>query len=73
MSLAPKTFEVLLYLVKHSGSLVRREELMEAVWPDSFVEETNLNVNISLLRKTVGILTGRAAVDRNRSAKRISV
>jgi DNA-binding winged helix-turn-helix (wHTH) protein/TolB-like protein/Tfp pilus assembly protein PilF len=56
ISLAPKTFEVLLYLVKHSGSLVRREELMEAVWPDSFVEETNLNVNISLLRKTLGSL-----------------
>ena len=56
IALAPKTFEVLLYLVKHSGSLVRREELMEAVWPDSFVEETNLNVNISLLRKTLGSL-----------------
>ncbi len=56
ISLAPKTFEVLVYLVKHSGSLVRREELMEAVWPDSFVEETNLNVNISLLRKTLGSL-----------------
>ncbi|MFZ0706475.1 MAG: winged helix-turn-helix domain-containing protein [Candidatus Korobacteraceae bacterium] len=54
--LAPKAFDILVYLVSHSGSLVRREELMQAVWPDSFVEETNLNVNISLLRKTLGSL-----------------
>jgi DNA-binding winged helix-turn-helix (wHTH) protein/TolB-like protein/Tfp pilus assembly protein PilF len=54
--LAPKAFEILVYLVRHSGSLVHREELMQAVWPDSFVEETNLNVNISLLRKTLGTL-----------------
>lgn len=54
--LAPKAFEILVYLVSHSGSLVRREELMQAVWPDSFVEETNLNVNISLLRKALGTL-----------------
>ncbi len=54
--LAPKAFDILVYLVSHSGLLVRREELMQAVWPDSFVEETNLNVNISLLRKTLGSL-----------------
>ena len=54
--LAPKAFDILVYLVSHSGSLMRREELMQAVWPDSFVEETNLNVNISLLRKALGTL-----------------
>ncbi len=54
--LAPKAFDILVYLVTHAGSLVKREELMQAVWPDSFVEETNLNVNISLLRKTLGTL-----------------
>ncbi len=54
--LAPKAFDILVYLVSHSGSLVKRDELMQAVWPDSFVEETNLNVNISLLRKTLGTL-----------------
>ncbi|MDR3747124.1 MAG: winged helix-turn-helix domain-containing protein [Acidobacteriota bacterium] len=54
--LAPKAFDILVYLVSHGGSLVHREELMQAVWPDSFVEETNLNVNISLLRKTLGSL-----------------
>jgi DNA-binding winged helix-turn-helix (wHTH) protein/TolB-like protein/Tfp pilus assembly protein PilF len=54
--LAPKAFDILVYLVSHGGSLVKRDELMQAVWPDSFVEETNLNVNISLLRKTLGTL-----------------
>jgi DNA-binding winged helix-turn-helix (wHTH) protein/TolB-like protein/lipopolysaccharide biosynthesis regulator YciM len=54
LSLAPKAFEILLYLVKNTGHLVKREELMQVVWPDSFVEETNLTVNISLLRKLLG-------------------
>lgn len=54
VSLAPKAFEILLYLLKNNGHLVKREELMQAVWPDSFVEETNLTVNISLLRKLLG-------------------
>jgi DNA-binding winged helix-turn-helix (wHTH) protein/TolB-like protein len=52
--LAPKTFDILLVLVKNFGHLVGRDELMSAVWPDSFVEETNLTVNISLLRKALG-------------------
>ena len=54
MPLAPKAFEILLLLVQNSGHLVKRDALMEAVWPDSFVEETNITVNISLLRKTLG-------------------
>ncbi len=51
--LAPKAFDILLYLARNSGRLVKRETLMEAIWPDSFVEETNLTVNISLLRKAL--------------------
>ena len=51
LPLAPKAFDILLYLVQNAGHLVKREALMEAIWPDSFVEETNLTVNISLLRK----------------------
>lgn len=52
--LAPKTFDLLLALVSNHGRLLTRETLMKTVWPDSFVEETNLTVNISLLRKTLG-------------------
>jgi DNA-binding winged helix-turn-helix (wHTH) protein len=54
LPLAPKAFDILLYLVQNSGHLVKREALMEAVWPDSFVEDTNLTVNVSLLRKDLG-------------------
>jgi DNA-binding winged helix-turn-helix (wHTH) protein/TolB-like protein/tetratricopeptide (TPR) repeat protein len=55
VALAPKAFDILVYLVQNSGRLVKRETLMEAIWPDSFVEETNLTVNISLLRKTLDL------------------
>jgi DNA-binding winged helix-turn-helix (wHTH) protein/TolB-like protein/lipoprotein NlpI len=56
--LAPKTFELLLALVESHGHLITREALMQAIWPDSFVEETNLTVNISLLRKALGEMPG---------------
>lgn len=52
--LAPKAFEILETLVASHGHLLTRERLMQTVWPDSFVEETNLTVNISLLRKALG-------------------
>src|ERR1700722_8708903 len=52
--LAPKAFDLLLALVSNHGRLLTRETLMKTIWPDSFVEETNLTVNISLLRKTLG-------------------
>jgi eukaryotic-like serine/threonine-protein kinase len=51
--LAPKAAEVLLVLVQKHGQLVEKEELMKAVWPDSFVEEANLAVHISQLRKVL--------------------
>ena len=51
--LEPKVFETLLTLVQRAGMLVGKEELMRAVWPDSFVEESNLTRNISVLRKAL--------------------
>src|SRR5215470_9175417 len=54
ISLSPKTFEILLALVRSNGHLVTKDELMRQVWPDSFVEEANLTVNISALRKALG-------------------
>ena len=54
LPLAPKAFDILVLLVENSGHLVKRDTLMEAIWPDSFVEETNITVNISLLRKALG-------------------
>lgn len=52
--LKPKTFEVLLALVERSGETVEKRELMEQLWPDSFVEEANLTQHISLARKALG-------------------
>jgi DNA-binding winged helix-turn-helix (wHTH) protein len=54
VSITPKAFDTLLYLVSHAGQTVSREELMRAVWPDAFVEEGNLNFNISQIRKLLG-------------------
>jgi DNA-binding winged helix-turn-helix (wHTH) protein/TolB-like protein/Flp pilus assembly protein TadD len=52
--LTPKAFDTLLVLVRRCGQTLSKEELMQEIWPDSFVEEANLAVNISLLRKTLG-------------------
>jgi DNA-binding winged helix-turn-helix (wHTH) protein/TolB-like protein/predicted negative regulator of RcsB-dependent stress response len=52
--LAPKAFDMLVVLVKHSGHLLSKDQLMQEVWPDAFVEEVNLSVNISALRKVLG-------------------
>jgi eukaryotic-like serine/threonine-protein kinase len=52
--LAPKTFETLLVLIRHHREVVSKDELMKNVWPDTFVEETNLSRNIFLLRKALG-------------------
>lgn len=54
LDLTPKVFDVLLELVESSGRIVAKNELMESVWPDSFVEESNLTQHISTLRKKLG-------------------
>jgi DNA-binding winged helix-turn-helix (wHTH) protein/TolB-like protein len=52
--LTPKAFEILLVLVQNGSRLTTKEELMRRVWPDSFVEDANLTVNISALRRQLG-------------------
>ena len=59
LPLPPKAFETLLLLVRNPGHLMRKEELMTALWPDSFVEEGSLASKISLLR---GVLEEGGAV-----------
>lgn len=53
VSLTPKAFDLLLALVDRSGHLVEKEELLKIVWLGSFVEEGNLAVTISQLRKAL--------------------
>lgn len=52
--LTPKTFQILLVLVRRSEQVVTKDELMKQVWPDTFVEEANLSRSIFLLRKALG-------------------
>ncbi|MCI0389976.1 MAG: winged helix-turn-helix domain-containing protein [Acidobacteria bacterium] len=54
VQLQPKTFDILLALVESQGRVIEKEELMRRVWPDSFVEESNLSQNIYVLRKLFG-------------------
>lgn len=52
--LTPKTFQILLVLVRNSKEVVTKDDLMKMVWPDTFVEEANLSRNIFMLRKALG-------------------
>jgi DNA-binding winged helix-turn-helix (wHTH) protein/TolB-like protein/Tfp pilus assembly protein PilF len=53
LPITPKAFQLLLVLVENHGHLVEKDELMNAVWADSFVEEANLAFTIGLLRKVL--------------------
>lgn len=53
VSLTPKVFDTLLLLVENRGHLVPKEEIMSRLWPESFVEEVNVNRNISTLRRAL--------------------
>lgn len=59
VALTPKTFLLLRTLVENHGRLVTKSELMQTVWPDSFVEESNLTVSINTLRRTLGDSRGQ--------------
>ena len=54
ISLPPKAIEILIVLVVRAGELVEKDELLRAVWPDTFVEESNLTQNIFTLRRALG-------------------
>ena len=54
LPLAPKVVETLLTLVENSGRIIEKQELMTRLWPDTYVEESNLTYTILQLRKTLG-------------------
>jgi serine/threonine-protein kinase len=54
LPLTHKAFDTLLYLLRNSGRVLDKQELMNAVWPDTVVEENNLNQCISALRRVFG-------------------
>src|SRR5450759_1396756 len=52
--LTPKVMDTLLVLIESKGHVLTKDELMQMLWPDSFVEESSLTQNISLLRRALG-------------------
>src|SRR6185369_16920394 len=54
VSLTPKALDTLVHLIEHRGKMVSKEALISAIWPDTVVEENNLNQNISALRRALG-------------------
>jgi DNA-binding winged helix-turn-helix (wHTH) protein len=54
VALTQRLFEALLLLIENSGRVIGKDELMTKLWPDTVVEEANLTVNISALRKILG-------------------
>jgi DNA-binding winged helix-turn-helix (wHTH) protein/tetratricopeptide (TPR) repeat protein len=55
VKLPPKALDILLALVEQHGDVVSKEQLLRRVWPDTFVEEANLSVNVSALRKALDV------------------
>jgi len=54
VALTPKTYDTLLLLVQNGGRMLSKDELMKTLWPDSFVEESNLTQQVSMIRKALG-------------------
>ncbi len=54
MAVGPRAFDLLVALVERAGKLVRKDELLDLVWPKLIVEESNLHVQVSALRKILG-------------------
>jgi TolB-like protein/DNA-binding winged helix-turn-helix (wHTH) protein/Flp pilus assembly protein TadD len=54
LAATPKVFDTLLFLVRNQGRVLTKDELLQEIWPGTFVEEVNLAVNISTLRKLLG-------------------
>ena len=73
LRLTPKTFELLVVLIRHRGSLMTKDRLLDLVWPKVFVAEINLSVNISTLRKLLRRSRGRQTFIETVPTPRLSV
>ena len=54
LELPARAFDALVFLVEHRGEDIGKEQIMKAVWPDTIVEENNLNQAIFALRRALG-------------------
>ena len=58
--LTPKVFDILMVLIQNPGRILTKDEMMQQIWPDTTVEESNLARNVSSLRKALGEESGHA-------------
>ncbi|MFI5197119.1 MAG: tetratricopeptide repeat protein [Thermoanaerobaculia bacterium] len=63
LTLQPKVFETLVFLVVNAGRLMTKEALMAALWPDAVVEESNLTKNIWTIRRALGESEGGVYIE----------
>ena len=63
VELTPRTFDVLQFLIENVGKVITKDEILGHVWSGSFVEENNLPVHISKLRRSLGESTGRKFIE----------
>ena len=54
VDIGPRAFDILCALVERPGELLRKDWLLDAVWRGAVVEEANLHVQVSQLRKVIG-------------------
>src|SRR5205809_2963866 len=54
VSIQPKAFDLLAFLITNQGHLISKDEILRAIWADTIVEESNLALNIHALRKLLG-------------------
>jgi DNA-binding winged helix-turn-helix (wHTH) protein len=53
--ITPKVFDTLVAFLRHPGRLLTKDDLLQAIWPDTAVEEANLTVNVSTLRRLLAV------------------
>lgn len=63
VTLKPKILDLLLFLVRKRGQLIAKDELMQEIWPDAIVEENNITVSMSILRKALGDANGNQFIE----------
>ena len=69
IQLSSRAFDILSYLIEKKGEIVEKDELLERVWTDSFVEESNLAVHISALRRVLHEKKGESKYIRTISGR----
>src|SRR5262245_43755189 len=52
--LGSRALDILTFLVRHGGELVSKNDLIAAAWPNTFVDDSNLKVNVCHLRRSLG-------------------